>query len=92
MYNEMWEGFLLKGNMEERACELATYIIENKSTVRAAAKKFGISKSTVHKDLSERLKLYNNSLYQSVKEVLDENKAERHLRGGMATRRKYKGE
>ena len=82
----------MKGNMEERACELATYIIENKSTVRAAAKKFGISKSTVHKDLSERLKLYNKSLYQSVKEVLDENKAERHLRGGMATRRKYKGE
>ena len=82
----------MKGNMEERACELATYIIENKSTVRAAAKKFGISKSTVHKDLSERLKLYNNSLYRSVKAVLDENKAERHLRGGMATRRKYKGE
>jgi len=88
----MWEGFLLKGNMEERACELATYIIENKSTVRAAAKKFGISKSTVHKDLSERLKLYNNTLYLAVKEVLDENKAERHLRGGMATKRKYKGE
>lgn len=82
----------MKGNMEERACELATYIIENKSTVRAAAKKFGISKSTVHKDLSERLKLYNNTLYLAVKEVLDENKAERHLRGGMATKRKYKGE
>ena len=92
MYIKCGRGFLLKGNMEERACELATYIIENKSTVRAAAKKFGISKSTVHKDLSERLKLYNNSLYQSVKEVLDENKAERHLRGGMATRRKYKGD
>jgi len=87
----MWEGFLLKGNMEERACELATYIIENRATVRAAAKKYGISKSTVHKDLSERLKLYNNSLYLAVKEVLDENKAERHLRGGMATKRKYKG-
>ncbi|MCL2081073.1 MAG: sporulation transcriptional regulator SpoIIID [Oscillospiraceae bacterium] len=81
----------MKGNMEERACELATYIIENRATVRAAAKKYGISKSTVHKDLSERLKLYNNSLYLAVKEVLDENKAERHLRGGMATKRKYKG-
>ena len=78
--------------MEERACELANYIIENKSTVRAVAKQFGISKSTVHKDLSERLKMYNRSLYEQVKAVLEENKAERHLRGGQATRRKYKGE
>jgi putative DeoR family transcriptional regulator (stage III sporulation protein D) len=82
----------LKGNIEERACEVAAYIIETKATVRAAAKKFGISKSTVHKDLSERLRFYNQALYAAVKEVLDENKAERHLRGGMATRRKYKGE
>ncbi len=85
-------GFRLKGNMEERACELATYILENKATVRATAKKFGISKSTVHKDIAERLPLYNKSLYQSVKEVLEQNKAERHLRGGAATRKKYKGE
>lgn len=82
---------LLKGNIEQRACELATYIIDNKATVRMAAKQFGISKSTVHKDLTERLKLYNRPLYLQVKEVLDVNKAERHLRGGMATRRKYKG-
>ena len=85
-------GFRLKGNIEERACELASYIIENRATVRAAAKKFGVSKSTVHKDLAERLQLFNKSLYLSVKEVLDENKAERHLRGGAATKKKYKGE
>ncbi|MEA5143807.1 MAG: sporulation transcriptional regulator SpoIIID [Oscillibacter sp.] len=82
----------MKGNIEERACELAVYIIENRTTVRAAAKKYGISKSTVHKDLSERLPLYNRPLYLQVKEVLEENKAQRHIRGGMATRRKYKGE
>ncbi len=78
--------------MEERACELALYLIENRTTVRAAAKKFGVSKSTVHKDLSERLPLYNRTLYLQVKEILEENKAQRHIRGGMATRRKYKGE
>jgi len=60
--------------------------------VRAAAGKFGVSKSTVHKDLSERLPAYNRALYLQVKEVLDENKAQRHIRGGLATRRKYKGE
>lgn len=81
----------MKGNMEERAQELALYIIENKSTVRAAAQKFGISKSTVHKDLSERLPAINRNLYQQVKEILNENKAERHIRGGIATRKKYKG-
>ena len=81
----------MKGNIEERACEVAAYIIETRATVRAAAKKFGISKSTVHKDLSDRLRLCNKALYASVKEVLEENKAQRHLRGGMATRRKYKG-
>ena len=80
------------GNIEERACEVAVYIIETKATVRAAAKKFGISKSTVHKDLSDRLKTYNKTLYAAVKEVLEENKAERHLRGGLATQRKYRGE
>ena len=82
----------MKGNIEERACELAAYIIDTKATVRAAAKKFGISKSTVHKDLSERLLVYNKTLYEAVKEVLEENKAQRHLRGGLATKRKYKGE
>ena len=79
----------MKGNMEERAQNLALYIIENKATVRAAAKQFGISKSTVHKDLSERLPVYNRSLYLQAKAVLEENKAERHIRGGIATRRKY---
>ncbi len=78
--------------MEERACDLALYIIENKTTVRAAAKRFGISKSTVHKDIQDRLPTFNRPLYLQVKAVLEENKAERHIRGGMATRRKYKGE
>ena len=77
--------------MEQRACDLAVYIIENKSTVRGAAKVFGISKSTVHKDLTERLPHYNRALYLQVKAILDQNKAERHIRGGLATRRKYKG-
>lgn len=81
----------LKGNMEERAQNLALYIIENRATVRAAAQKFGISKSTVHKDLAERLPVFNRPLYLQVKQVLDENKAERHIRGGIATRKKYKG-
>ena len=78
-------------NMEERAQRLALYILENRTTVRAAAQKFGISKSTVHKDLAERLPLFNRALYTRVKEVLEQNKAERHIRGGIATRRKYKG-
>ena len=77
--------------MEERAERLALYIIENRTTVRAAALEFGISKSTVHKDLSERLPQYNRSLYLQAKEVLEQNKAERHIRGGIATREKYKG-
>ena len=81
----------MKGNMEERACDLAGYIIENRATVRAAAKKFGISKSTVHKDLQDRLPQFNRTLYLQVKEILDENKAQRHIRGGLATRKKYKG-
>lgn len=82
----------MKGNIEERACQLALYIIENQTTVRAAAAQFGISKSTVHKDLQERLPLFNRPLYAQVKAVLEENKAQRHLRGGDATRRKYRGE
>ena len=81
----------MKENMEERAERLALYIIENRTTVRAAAAKFGISKSTVHKDLSERLPLYDRALYTQVKAVLEENKAQRHIRGGLATRKKYKG-
>ncbi|BFK88884.1 sporulation transcriptional regulator SpoIIID [Pseudoflavonifractor sp. DSM 107456] len=80
----------MKGNMEERAVQLALYIIEHKATVRAAAQKFGISKSTVHKDLSERLPGFNRPLYHQVKRVLDENKAQRHIRGGIATREKYR--
>ena len=77
--------------MEERAKRLAQYIIENRTTVRAAAQKFGISKSTVHKDISERLPQFNRPLYLQVKEVLEVNKAQRHIRGGIATRRKYRG-
>ena len=82
----------MKGNMEERAQRLAQYIIENRTTVRAAAQKFGISKSTVHKDISERLPQFNRVLYLQVKEVLEVNKAQRHIRGGIATRKKYRGE
>ena len=78
--------------IEKRACELAVYIIETGATVRAAAQHFGISKSTVHKDLTQRLKQYNYILYNQVRQVLEANKAQRHIRGGMATRRKYKGE
>ncbi len=78
--------------MEERACQLALYIIEHNATVRSAAQKFGLSKSTVHKDLTERLASFNRPLYLQAKRVLDENKAQRHLRGGAATRRKYRGD
>ena len=79
-------------NIEQRACDLAVFIIENQATVRTAAKHFGISKSTVHKDLTERLPRLNPSLYRQVRQLLDINKAERHIRGGLATRRKYRGE
>ena len=78
--------------LEKRACELAVYIIETGATVRAAAKEFHISKSTVHKDLQQRLQRYNPALYGQVRLILDKNKQERHIRGGMATRKKYKGE
>ena len=81
----------MKGNMEERARTLAAYIIENRATVRAAAKRYGVSKSTVHKDVQDRLPQFDRCLYLQVKEVLDENKAQRHIRGGLATRKKYKG-
>ena len=76
--------------MEERACELAVYIIETGATVRAAAQKFGISKSTVHKDLTLRLPKCNMVLYERVRLILEINKAQRHIRGGLATQRKYK--
>ena len=76
--------------MEARACDLAEYLLAN-NAVRAAAKQFGVSKSTVHKDLTERLEKIDPALYQQVRQLLDRNKAERHIRGGMATRRKYKG-
>lgn len=80
----------MKGiSIDERAIELAHYIIDSKDTVRGAAKKFGISKSTVHKDVSERLKKINPILAREVRSILDENKAERHIRGGMATKLKY---
>lgn len=81
----------IRNAIEARACDLAAYLLENESTVRAAAARFGVSKSTVHKDLTERLPEINRSLYQQVRELLDRNKAERHIRGGLATRRKYKG-
>ena len=80
------------GDMEERARTLAVWMLENQSTVRAAAERFGVSKSTVHKDLSERLRGIDRALWTQVRAVLERNKAERHIRGGMATRRKYRGE
>ena len=76
--------------IEDRACELAVYMIETGATVRAAAKRFGISKSTVHKDLSQRLPQCNRRLYQQVRQVLETNKAQRHIRGGLATQTKYR--
>lgn len=82
----------MSDTIEERACCLAVYMIETGATVRAAAQHFCISKSTVHKDLQQRLPQCNKHLYEQVRHVLDTNKQQRHIRGGMATRRKYKGE
>ena len=82
----------MKDGLEKRACDLAVYMIETGATVRSAAGHFGISKSTVHKDLTERLAHCNQTLYAQVRRVLDVNKQERHIRGGMATKRKYKGD
>lgn len=80
----------MKGiSIEERAISIAHYIIDSKDTVRGAAKKFGVSKSTVHKDLTERLSSINPILATEVRKILDENKAERHIRGGLATKMKY---
>lgn len=77
--------------IEKRACELAVYMIETGATVRGAAAHFGISKSTVHKDLTQRLRQVDVLLYARVREVLERNKQERHIRGGLATRKKYRG-
>jgi len=79
----------LKAYIEERTVTIAKYIIEKKTTVRETAKRFGVSKSTVHKDITERLESLNPVLAEEVKNVLDKNKSERHIRGGMATKLKY---
>ena len=76
--------------IEQRTCELAVYMIETGATVRSAAEHFRISKSTVHKDLSQRLPRYNKTLYKQVRQILDVNKAQRHIRGGLATQSKYR--
>ncbi len=82
----------MKGMPEERTILAAEYIIEKGATVRSAAKKFGVSKSTVHKDITDRLKTIDRELFHRTKRILDQNKAERHIRGGLATRKKYRGE
>ena len=79
----------MTAQMEKRACELAVYIIETEATVRIAAQHFGVSKSTVHKDIAFRLRQLNPALYHAARAVLDKNKQERHIRGGLATKRKY---
>lgn len=79
----------MKAYIEERVMEIGTYIMDSNATVRQTAKKFGVSKSTVHKDVSERLIYINPTLANEVRKVLDVNKAERHIRGGMATKEKY---
>lgn len=79
----------MKGAVEERAMKLGEHILNNKATVRSAAQKFGVSKSTVHKDVSEQLKQINPSLYKEVKIILELNKSQRHIRGGLATKNKY---
>lgn len=80
----------MKDYIEERAVEIACYIIETKATVRQTARKFGVSKSTVHKDVTERLLQINPSLAGETRKILDINKEERHIRGGLATREKYR--
>ena len=79
----------MKTYIEERAIEIANYMIENNATVRQAAKNFGISKSTVHTDVTERLEQINPALAAEARKVIDVNKSERHIRGGMATKEKY---
>ena len=80
----------MKDYIKARTIDVANYVLENKCTVRVAAKHFNISKSTVHKDVTERLKIYNPDLCRRVKKILEKNKEERHIRGGIATREKYK--
>lgn len=89
MYKHIFKEYSMKGYIEERAIDIAHYIIDETATVRQAAKKFGVSKSTVHKDVSDRLVTINASLAHDVRKVLDMNKEERHIRGGLATRKKY---
>ena len=81
----------MERSLDDRAYELAVYMLEHDATVRAAAAKFGVSKSTVHKDVTGRLRTLNPTLYAQVRRVLDRNKSERHIRGGIATREKYRG-
>ncbi len=87
--NNECRGLYMKDYIEERAVEIAYYIIENKATVRQTAKAFGVSKSTIHKDVTERLLQVNPSLAVEARKILDLNKSERHIRGGLATREKY---
>ena len=90
MKQRQWELVNVLSNLEERAVRLAEYLIDNDATVRAAAKQFGVSKSTVHKDVTQRLEKLDPALGSEAKAVLERNKAERHIRGGLATKRKYK--
>lgn len=90
MYKHISGVLLLKLDIEERVLRLAEYMLEEKTTVRQAAKQFSISKSTVHKDVSDRLRHIDHGLFEEVKAILEINKAERHLRGGFATREKYR--
>jgi len=83
------QGIFMKDYIEERAVEIAYYIIENQATVRQTAKQFGVSKSTIHKDVTERLVQINPGLASQARKVLDMNKSERHIRGGLATKEKY---
>ena len=83
------QGDFLKDYIEERALEIASYIIENQATVRQTARQFGVSKSTIHKDVTDRLSQINPQLAKEARKVLDFNKQERHIRGGLATREKY---
>lgn len=89
IYRKQRHNSYFENSLEERAIHLARYMVENNATVRQTATVFGISKSTVHKDLTERLPAINRSLAEQARQVLDVNKAERHIRGGMATRDKY---
>lgn len=86
---KVFEGNSVKDYIEERAIDIANYIIDNNATVRQTARQFGISKSTVHKDVTERLMQINPTLAKDARKVLDVNKSERHIRGGLATREKY---